>query len=99
MAISAYGADGSIPVLTASQLDIATKVINILSPIEEITRNISAESASILQVIPLVRALMKVLEKVVENTGVCSMKNKILNSLCAGLMTSNTKIFLCLVHY
>ena len=63
MAIAAYGADGSIPVLTASQLDIATKVINILTPIEEITRNISAETASISQVIPLVRALTKVLEK------------------------------------
>ena len=49
MAIAAYGADGPIPVLTASQLDIATKVINILSPIKEITRNISAEFSLILQ--------------------------------------------------
>ena len=43
MAIATYGTDGSIPILSASQLDITTKVINILTPIEEITRNISAE--------------------------------------------------------
>ena len=50
MAIATYGAaDGPIPVLTASQLDIATKVINILSPIKEITRNISADFSLILQ--------------------------------------------------
>ena len=47
IAIAAYGTDGSMRVLTASQLDIATKVINILSPIEEITKNISAEFSSI----------------------------------------------------
>jgi len=81
MAIAAYGADGSIPVLTASQLDIAVKVINILTPIEEITRNISAEAASISQVIPLVRALAKELEEEVKDTGICSMKNKMLCSL------------------
>ena len=34
----AYGSDGSITVLTSTQLDIATKVISILSPIEEITK-------------------------------------------------------------
>jgi len=38
MALAAYGSDGSITVLTSTQLDIATKVINILSPIEEITK-------------------------------------------------------------
>ena len=39
MALAAYGTDGSISVLTSSQLDTATKVINILRPIEEITRH------------------------------------------------------------
>ena len=36
MAIAAFKADGSIPVLTASQLDIAAKIIYILTPIEEL---------------------------------------------------------------
>jgi len=80
MAIAAYGTDGSIPVLTASQLDIAAKIINILKPIEEITKNISAEATSIPQVIPLVRTLAKVLEEEVEDNGICSMKSKMLSS-------------------
>ena len=94
MAIAAYGADGSIPILSASQLDIATKVINILTPIEEITRNVSAEAASISQVIPLVRALTKVLGKEVEDTGVRSMKNKMLDSLRSRFNDIEEKDFL-----
>ena len=96
MAIAAYGADVSIPVLTASQLDIATKVINILSPIEEITKNISAEFSSISQVIPLVRALRQVLEKEVEDTGACSLKNKMLDSLHSRFDKIEDKDFLVL---
>jgi len=92
----AIAADGSISVLTASQLDIATKVSNILTPMEEITRNISAEAASILQVIPLVRALTKVLEKEVEDTGVHSMKNKMLDSLYSRFDDIEDKDFLVL---
>ena len=40
MVLAAYGTDGSICVLTSLQLDTATKVINILTPIEEITKDI-----------------------------------------------------------
>ena len=96
MAVAVYATDGSIPVLSSSQLDIAAKVINILSPIEEITRNISAEAASISQVIPLVRVLTKVLEKEVEDTGVHSMKNKMLNSLRSRFNDIKDKNFLVL---
>ena len=38
MSMGAYGSDGFIPVLTATQLDIANKVINVLSPVEEVTK-------------------------------------------------------------
>ena len=96
MAVAAYGADGSIPVLSPSQLHIVAKVINILSPIEEITKNISVEAASISQVIPLVRALTKVLEKEVEDTGVRSMKNKMLDSLHSRFDDIEDKDFLVL---
>ena len=81
MALAAYGSGGSITVLTSTQLDIATKVINILSPIEEITKKISADSSIISQIIPLVRALTKVLEKQDEDHGVRTMKRKMLESL------------------
>ena len=47
MSLAAYGSDGSIPVLTAAQLDIASKVINVLLPIDEITKCISEDTACI----------------------------------------------------
>jgi len=99
MAIATYGTDGSIPVLTASQLDIATKVINILTPIEEITANISAEAALISQVILPVRILTKVLEKEAEDTGVHCMKNKMLDSLLSRFDYIEKKTFLCFLDY
>ena len=58
---------------------LVPKLFDILSLIEEITRIISAEAASISQVIPLVRALTKVLEKEAEYIGVCAMKSKMLD--------------------
>ena len=38
MALAAYGSDGAIPVLSAHQLDNANKVIEVLTPVEEIKR-------------------------------------------------------------
>ena len=81
MVLAAYGTDGSISVLTSSQLDTATKVINILTPIEEITKDISADTSTISQNIPLVRGLKKVLEEQDNDHGVCTMKCKMLESL------------------
>ena len=43
--------------LSACQLDIANKVIDVLTPIEEITKNISVDDSSI----PLVKAMHKTL--------------------------------------
>ena len=47
MSLAAYGSDGSIPVLTATQLDIANKVMNVLSPIKEITKCNSEDTTCI----------------------------------------------------
>ena len=63
MALTAYGSDGTISVLSAHQLDIANKVIDVLNLIEEITKNISADIAPILVIIPLVRVLHKTLQQ------------------------------------
>jgi len=73
--IAAYGTHKSILVLTASQFNIAAKIINILTPIKEITRNISAETALIWQFISLIRALAKVLEEL-EDTSIHAINNK-----------------------
>ena len=81
MSLAAYGSDGSIPVLTAAQLDIASKVINMLLPIDEITKCISEDTACISVIIPLVRGLRKTLEQSDEDRSVRSMKSHMLESL------------------
>ena len=81
MAIAAYATDGSIPVLSPSNLDIADKIITVLSPIEEITKNVSEDSAPISLVIPLVRALSKTLQQCDDDVGVRGMKRAMLASL------------------
>ena len=68
-------------VLTLTQLDIANNVIDILSPVEEITRTISEDKACISVIIPMVRVLRKTLEQSGEDRGVHSMKSAMLESL------------------
>ena len=81
MALAAYGSDGAIPVLSAYQLDIANKVINVLTPVEEITKNISSDTAPISVIIPLVRALHKTLQQHDGDIGIRGMKSGMLTSL------------------
>lgn len=81
MALAVYASDGSISVLTPVQLDTTMKVINILMPIEEITKKISADSSTISQIVLLVRNLTKVLEEQDDDHGVRTMKHKMLESL------------------
>lgn len=64
MALAAYCAEtSSIQQLTPYQLELMRKCVDILNPIEEITRSISSEMASISIVIPYIRILTKTLEK------------------------------------
>ena len=81
MALAAYSTENSIPILTTHQLDLASKVVQVLAPIEEITQMISAEAACISMIIPLVRGLMKTLEKHNQDSGVRTMRAEMLASL------------------
>ena len=81
MVLAAYGSDGGIPVLSAHQLDNANKVIEVLTPVEEITKNISADTAPISVIIPLIRVLHKTLQQNDGDIGVCGMENGMLTSL------------------
>ena len=99
MVMAAYGSDGAIPVLSASQLDIANKLIDVfLTPIEEITKNISADNAPISVIIPLVRVLHKTLQHD-GDIGVHSMKSGMLTSLKERLLKLKKQISLYLVLY
>ena len=82
MALAAYCAEtGSIQQLTPHQLELMRKCVDILSPIEEITRSISADLASISIVIPYVRILTRTLEKNENDSGIRILKGKLLKSL------------------
>ena len=68
----AYATENSnVPQLTSHQFDLATKVLQVLAPVEEITQTISIETAATSVKTPLVKGLMKTLEK---HNGVRSMK-------------------------
>ena len=71
MALAAYAAENSgVQQLSSNQLDILRKCIEILSPIEEITRSISGDLASISVIIPYVKILTRTLEKNTDNVGI-----------------------------
>ena len=81
MALAAYAAQFPIPVLSAYQLALATKVVAALGLIEEVTRSVSSDTASISVVIPFLRMLTKSLEKHHDDQGVQTMKLEMLHSL------------------
>ena len=75
MALAAYVAESnSIQQLSSHQLDLLKKCIEVLSPIEEITRSISADLASISIVIPYICILTRTLQKTSDDSGIRTMK-------------------------
>ena len=62
VALAAYATEYNIPQLTANQLSICDKVIKVMTPIEEVTKSISADAAAISVIIPFVRIIAKSLD-------------------------------------
>ena len=83
MALAAYAAESnSIQQLSSHQLDLLKKCIEVLSPIEEITRSIAADLASIpLSYHTYVRILTRTLQKTCDDSGIRTMKAQLLHSL------------------
>ena len=84
MALGAYSTDSNndVPQLTPNQLDLVSKLITLLTPIEEITQSISSDESTASVIIPFVRALRKHLQTNDENDrGVRTMKTEMLLSL------------------
>ena len=67
--------------LTPYQLDLIGKVIAVLNPIEEITKSISTDAASVSLIIPFIRALRRTLKIHDNDRGVQTMKGDMLTSL------------------
>ena len=81
MSLAAYATEHSIVQLTSYQLELVTKIVAALSPIEEVTKSISADVASISVVLPFVRILSKTFSEHHDDHGVCTMKSEMKTSL------------------
>ena len=81
MALAAYAAENSIAQFTPTQLELAKRIVVVLSPVEEITQSISKETATLSVVIPNIRVLLRAWEKNHDDQGICSMKGEMIKSL------------------
>ena len=82
MALAAYTAENSgIQQLSSHQLELLKKLIEVLGPIEEIARSISADLASKFIIIPYIFILIRTLEKNTDDSGIRTMKGELLHSL------------------
>ena len=81
MALAAYSAEHDIPHLTPHQWDLIDKIVAVLDPVEEITRSISTEVASVSLIIPFIRAFRRTLENHDNDRGIRTMKSEMLTSL------------------
>ena len=70
MALAPYASEYSIDQLSGNQLDLINKIINALSPIEEVTKSISADAASISVIIPFLRIIRKTLDDHHQDSGI-----------------------------
>ena len=81
MSLAAYVTETGIVTLSPTQLDLAEKIVAALSPIEELTKSISAHCASVSLVIPFIKMLSKTLQNHHNDSGVRTMKSEMLRSL------------------
>ena len=81
-ALAAYATEyGSITMLSPNQIELTRKLIAALEPVEEITKMVSTDTASISVLIPLVKILKKALSKHDDDSGKQTMKLEMLTSL------------------
>ena len=76
MALAVYATEKSVIQLSSHQLDLVTKVVTVLSPIEEVTKSISADAAAISVIIPFVKLLSKPFNDQQDDHGIRRMKSE-----------------------
>ena len=79
--LAAYATETGIVTLSPTQLDLAEKIVAAFSPVEELTKSVSADCASVSVIIPFVKMLSKTLQKHHNDSGVKTMKNEMFRSL------------------
>ena len=81
MVLAAYSTENSIAQLTPTQLELAKRIVLVLSPVEEITQSISKETATLSVVIPNIHVLLRSWEKQDDDQGIRTMKGELIKSL------------------
>ena len=81
MALAAYSTEYDLIQLSSHQLDLANKIVAALSPVEEITKSISANAASVSAIMSFIRMLHRSLEKHHNHRGVQTIKHEMLELL------------------
>ena len=76
MAIAVDATEKSVIQLTSHQPDLAAKVVAVLSPIEELTKSISADAVAISVIIPFVKLLPKTLNDHQDDRSVRTMESE-----------------------
>lgn len=80
MALAAHATEYAILQLTPNQLDLTSKIIAALHPIEKITKSVSTDASASL-IIPFIRILRRTLEDHEDDCGIRTMKREMLSSL------------------
>jgi len=81
-AITSYASDYGLPAtLTKNQWGILEKVVRVLAPVELMTREMSANDATVADVIPMLAALTLGINKVTDDAGVQTMKTTLLDAI------------------
>ncbi len=81
LVLAAYATEFNITQLTSNHISFASKLIKILTPIEEVTKSISTSAASVSVTILYVRIISKSLEPDDDDRGVKTMKTEMKASL------------------
>ncbi len=95
--LAAYSADHELPAtFTSHQWVLMENILSLLAPFEQLTKEISSSDASVVDVIPLIAALKRLLSKEVETDhGVKTMKSTLLESVS----TRFTEIYSDPLHF
>lgn len=80
--LSLYASEHNLPSnLTSNQWMLAEKTVQVLAPFEEITRAVSAETATCADVIPAITVLKRALAREENDTGIKTMKSTLLEAV------------------
>ena len=81
MALVTYAADNDIPTLTQHQWSLVDKVVALLDPFEQVTKQLCNDDSTLADVIPTVTALRMTLSSMHDASGVDSMKDELLSEI------------------